>query len=150
MNQMVAIAARLAQTIVKTTLIDSIRDGVVDFLTDQTKDLGKKEISDRITQLRSDARLRSQIQQARARAVKRWASDHHDRDLVAAVAQSTTFTDLPSVQEAMRAVAQNPFNPIAAKTLWGKFDHILPPRFELVRVEQGISSYWCASEFTLC
>ena len=69
------IVVKVTQAIVKTSLIESIRDGIVDFLVDQAKDLGKKEISDRIAKLRSDAKLRKQIQQAMKRAVERWATD---------------------------------------------------------------------------
>jgi len=134
------IVIQLTKTIAKTTLVESIRNGIVDFLADQAQDLGKKEISSRIAKLRSDAKLRAQIHQALERATSRWASDHPDRELVAAVAKNTTFTDLPSVQEAIRTVAQRPFDPIAAETLRGKFDDVLPQRFEPARVERGIAA----------
>ena len=134
------IVIQLTKTVVKAILVESVRNGIVDLLTDQTKGLVSKEISDRITRLRSDYKLRSQIQQALERATDRWASDHPDRDLVAAVAENTTFTDLPSVQKAIRTVAQRPFDPVAVETLRGKFDQVLPQRFEPARVERGITS----------
>ena len=134
------VAKAATKAVVKSSLVESFRDGVVDFLADQAKDLGKKEISERIAKLRSDAKLRGQIQEALERATERWARDHPDRDLVAAVAQSTRFVDLPSVGEAVRMVARRPFDPVASETLRGKFEEVLPPRFEVERVKRGVAA----------
>jgi len=140
MSSTVTIVVKVTEAVVKSSLVESVRDGVVDFLVDQAKDLGKKEISQRIGKLRSDADLRRQIKEALERAVKRWARDHPDHDLVAAVAESTRFVDLPSVQEAVRRVAQRPFEPVAGETLRGRFKEVLPSRFEAARVERGVAA----------
>ena len=73
------IVVKVTEAVAKTSLIESIRDGVVDFLVGQAKDLGKKELSGLIAKLRSDAKLRKQIQKATERAAERWASDYPDR-----------------------------------------------------------------------
>jgi len=129
---------QVVQAVAKASLVQSIRDGVVDFLAGQAKELGQKQVSDLIARLRSDAQLRKQIQQAMERATRRWATDYSDRGLVAAVAENTTFGDLPSVQQAIRTVAQRPFDPLAAETLRGKFDDVLPSSIEPVRIERGV------------
>ncbi len=136
------IVVKIVQSVVKTSLVESIRDGVVDFLIDQVKDLGKGEISKRIEGLRSDAKMLSEIQEAARRAAERWAQDTPDRELVSAVAESTTFTDLPSFQDAMRLAAQNPLSPLPAETLRGKFREVLPARFEAERVERGLAEFF--------
>ncbi len=67
------IVVKIVQSVAKASLVESIRDGVVDFLVDQAKDLGKGEISKRIEGLRSDAKMRKEIQEAARRAAERWA-----------------------------------------------------------------------------
>ena len=134
------IVVKVVQAIAKASLVDSIRDGFVDFLAETAKGVGKKEISDRIARLRSDAKLRAQIQEATERAAERWAADYPDRGLVGAVAESTRFADLPSVQEAIRTMARQPFDPVAAETLQGRFGEVLPPGFEEARVERGVAT----------
>jgi HEAT repeat protein len=133
------IAGNIVKTIAKSTLADRTRDSLVDFLSQQVKDIRGKELSDRIATLRSDASLRKQIQQALERAAKRWSVDCPDRELVSAVAENTRFTDLPAVQDAVRTLAQNPFDQIPSSTLRNKFTEVLPPRFELERVERAIA-----------
>jgi len=128
-------------TVARSTLVDSVRNGVVDFLTKQVQDLGKKELADRIAGMRSDAKLRGQIQGAIERATKRWSEDYADRDFVIAVAQDTQFADLPSVQAAVQAIARNPLNPVPVETLRGKFAEVLPKRFEAERTERGVVAW---------
>lgn len=122
-------------------LCDPLLNGIVDFLTDQARDLGRKELTDRIAALRSDARFRQQIQEAAERAAWRWAESYPDRELVRAVAEDTRFVDLPSVQQAIREFARNPFSPVADETLRGKFGEVLPDRFEPERVAQGVAEF---------
>ncbi|MBV7326786.1 hypothetical protein KFU94_00710 [Chloroflexi bacterium TSY] len=66
-----AVAAKATQTIVKSSLIATVWDSVVDFAVDQAKSHGKNEFTKRIEGLRSDTRLRKQIQTALERAVIR-------------------------------------------------------------------------------
>lgn len=122
----VMIAGKLTKTIAKSSLADQLRDGLVDFLAQQAKDIGGKEISDRITAMRSDASLHKQIQQALERTAERWTADCPDRELVSAVAENTRFTDLTAVQDAVRTLAQNPFAQIPSSTLRNKFTEVLP------------------------
>jgi hypothetical protein len=93
------IVAQAVTAVAKSSLANSIRDGLVDLLAKSAKDLGSKEVSDRIAALRSDAKMQREIQEALQRATERWARDYPDRDLVAAVAAVTTFADLPSVRQ---------------------------------------------------
>jgi hypothetical protein len=105
--------AQAVTAVAKASLATSIRDGLVDFLAKSAKDLGSKEVSDRIAALRSDAKMQREIQQSLQHATERWARDYPDRDLVAAVAAVTTFADLPSVRQAflvgLRKVARIAF-----------------------------------------
>ncbi len=143
LNPTTALAGQAVITIAHSSLISSVRNGVIDFLAGQVKDLGKKELADHIVKLRSDAKLREQIQTAVERATRRWAHDYPDRDLVLAVAsaQGTEFADLPSVHQAVQAIAKDPFNPIATETLHGKFAEVLPKRFEPERIERGVIAW---------
>src|SRR5688572_19713479 len=95
-------------TIGKSSLVNTLRDGAVDFLADKAKGIAGDEITNKIETLRSDAKLNRQIQKALERAAQRWAEDSPDDELVSAVAKSTTFSDLPSIQKAVREIAQNP------------------------------------------
>jgi len=69
------------------------------------------------------------------RAAGRWARDYPDHGLVGAVAQSTKFADLPSVQAAIREVAQHPFDPVTAETLQGKFSEASVDLSDAVRLD---------------
>ncbi|MBI5303090.1 MAG: hypothetical protein HY868_13225 [Chloroflexi bacterium] len=89
-----SIAGTATAAIGKTGIVDTIRDAAVDFLVEQAKSLGKEEFTNRIKGLRSDGKLRAQIQAATERAVKRWADDYHDRDLTLALARDTQFVYL--------------------------------------------------------
>ncbi len=125
----------------KSSLVNTLRDGVVSFLVDKVKDIAGDEIKSRIESLRSDAKLNKQIQNILERAAQRWAEDSPDDELVSAVAKSTTFTDMPSIQQAIREIAQNPFSKITAKTLQGGFKDVLPARFDQERIERGVSEF---------
>jgi len=128
----IAIGARVTETIL---------DKAVNYVADKLKDRGEKELADRFARLRSDHKLRAQIQAATERAVKRWTSDHPDRDLTFALARDTQFVDLPSVRDAIAVIAQRPFDSIAAETLRGKFSDVLPTRFDAARVERGVITF---------
>ena len=91
------IAGGFVTTVGKSNLVKTLRDGAVNFLADKAKGIAGDELTGRIESLRSDAKLNQQIQEALERAATRWAEDSPDVDLVAAVAKSTTFTSLPSV-----------------------------------------------------
>jgi len=86
----IVLAQRAVKTVAQSSLVDSVRNGVVDLLTKQVQDLGKKELADRVAGMRSDAKLRGQIQNAIERATKRWTEDYADRDFVMAVAPGPT------------------------------------------------------------
>ncbi len=129
----------LVLSFAQAPIINALLNGIVGFLTDQVRDLGGKELTDRVAALRSDARFRQQIQEATERAARRWAESYPDRELVRAVAEDTRFADLPLVQQAIRQFARNPFSPVADETLRGKFGEVLPDRFEPERVERGVA-----------
>src|SRR5437868_15440874 len=114
-----ALTKAFAGTIAKSTLLQVVRDGVIDFLADKAKDVAGDELKKRIESLRSDAKLNRQITQALERAATRWAEDSPDIEFVTAVAKDTTFHDLDSVKSSIRKLAQAPFNPIAVDTLRG-------------------------------
>lgn len=136
-----AVAAKATQTIVKSSLIATVWDSVVDFAVDQAKSHGKNEFTKRIEGLRSDTRLRKQIQTALERAVIRWVDGSPDTELVSAVAQSTTFADLPSVQTAIRTIARSPFDNTAASTLTTSFRQVLPTDFDDHRIDRGVKEF---------
>ncbi len=131
----------LVLSFAQAPIINALLNGIVGFLTDQVRDLGGKELTDRVAALRSDARFRQQIQEATERAARRWAESYPDRELVRAVAEDTRFADLPLVQQAIRQFARNPFSPVADETLRGKFGEVLPDRFEPERVERGVAEF---------
>ena len=128
----IAIGTRVAETIL---------DKAVNYVADKLKARGEKELADRFARLRSDHKLRAQIQAATERAVKRWVDDHPDRDLTLALAHDTQFVDLPSVRDAIATIAQRQFDSIAAETLRGKFSDVLPTRFDSARVERGVITF---------
>jgi HEAT repeat protein len=132
---------QFAATFGNRRLVNSIRDAVVDFLTEQTKNTGKQEFANRIARLRSDAVLAQQIQKSIERTAKRWMEDYSDRELVAAIAIDTSFVDLPAVHTAIRQIIWNPFDPVPAEVLRDKVSQVLPVRFERQRVEAGITAF---------
>jgi energy-coupling factor transporter ATP-binding protein EcfA2 len=125
----------------KSSLLNTLRDGVVSFLADKAKDIAGDEVKSRIESLRSDAKLNKQIQNALERAAQRWAEDSPDDELISAVVKSTTFVDLPSVQKAVREIAQNPFTKTTAQTLQGGFKDVLPARFDEERIERNVNEF---------
>ena len=125
----------------KSNLANTVRDGVVNFLADQAKGIAGDELTKRIESLRSDAKLNKQIQSALERAAKRWAEDSPDDELITAIAKSTTFVDLHSIQKAVRETAQNPFTTSTAQTLRGGFKDVLPARFEEERIERNVNEF---------
>ena len=131
----------LIKSLVSSTLIDTLRDGLVDFVLEQGKDLIKDELKGKFASLRSDAGLRRQIATAVQAAADRWYEQAANKELVRAVNESTHFADLDSVQQAMRQLARHPSAPIAAATLRGKFAEVLPARFEPERIELGVKEY---------
>jgi HEAT repeat protein len=137
----VALATAFAGKIAKSTLLQEVRNGVVDFLAEKAKDLAGDELKGKIESLRSDAILNKQIQAALERAAKRWAEDSPDDELIGAVAESTTFADLPSVKKAVRDIAQNPFTKSSAETLHSGFKDVLPARFDEERIERGVNEF---------
>ena len=42
----IVLAQKAVQTVVQSSLVDSVRNGVVDFLSKQVQDLGNKELAD--------------------------------------------------------------------------------------------------------
>jgi len=128
-------------TVGKSTLVNTLRDSVVNFLADKAQDIVGDELKSRIESLRSDAKLNKQIQGVLERAAKRWAEDSPDDELISVVAKSTTFTDLPSVQKAIREIAQNPFTKTTSQTLQGGFKDVLPARFEDERIERNVNEF---------
>ena len=125
----------------KSSLLNTLRDEAVDFLADRAKGIAGDEIAGRVEALRSDAKLKGQIQKRLERAAQRWAEDSPDDELVAAVAKSTTFFDLPSVQQAVREIAGNPFSNTTAQTVQGAFRDVLPARFEEERIVRGVGEF---------
>lgn len=122
-------------------LANTIRDNAINFFTDIIKSVGKADLTDRLKRLRSDAALIKHIEEATERAAARWAKDYPDRELVQGVAEDTNFVDLPSVREAVQAIARNPFNPVPNEILHDKFAQILPSGFDSRRIENGIGVF---------
>lgn len=135
------LSLQIIQTIAKFGLAEQIRDGIVDFLASQAKDLGNQEVSERISRFCSDNRLRTEVQAALERAAKRWAESCPDRELVAAVAQNTRFNDLASVRQAVFQGTQHPFDPLPVDTITKRFSEVLPTRFEALRVRRGVCDF---------
>jgi energy-coupling factor transporter ATP-binding protein EcfA2 len=137
----VALAAAFAGKIAQSSLSQDAWNWIIDHLADKALDIAGDELKGKIESLRTDAKLNKQIEGALQNAAKRWAEDSPDIEFVTAVAKDTTFQDLPSVKNAIRRVAQAPFNPIATETLRGSFKDILPARFDEERVEQNIAEF---------
>jgi len=133
------VVAKVTEIIAKRGLSEAIRDGIIDFLVAQIGDPDEKGVARCIARLRSDALQDQQILQAFEVAVERWVNSYDDHDLVAAVAECTTFVDLPSVRKAIRAFARRPSDPIAAETLQSKFGDVLP-QVEPARLERGVTA----------
>ena len=136
-----ALTSAFAGAIAKSSLLQVVRDGVVDFLAEKARDIAGDDVKKRVESLRSDAKLNKQIMQALERASTRWAEDSPDVELVTAIAKDTTFHTLESVQSAIRMLAQSPFTPIGEETLRGKFKDVLPKSFDEERLEQGLSEF---------
>ncbi|MBI5649183.1 MAG: NACHT domain-containing protein [Chloroflexi bacterium] len=133
--------AGTASAVIGVRVAETILDKAVNYVADKLKERGEKELADRFARLRSDHKLRAQIQAATERAVERWTSDHPDRDLTLVLTRDTQFVDLPSVRDAIAIIAQRPFDSIAAETLRGKFSNVLPARFDSARVERGVIAF---------
>lgn len=137
----VELIGRVVSAIASWKLANTIRDFTVNFIGEIANSLGKAELTNWIVRLRSDAALVKQIESATERAAQRWANDYSDRELVEAIAEDTTFIDLPAIRAAIQAIARNPFNPVPTEILSAKFAQVLPPRFDMRRVEDGIGVF---------
>jgi HEAT repeat protein len=135
------ITVTATKALMSTTLIDTIRDGMINWILERGKDLIKDEFKGKIASLRSDHKLRQQIATAVQDAADHWEKSTADKELARAVNQSTSFADLDSVKQAMRQLGLRPFDPIAATTLRGKFAEVLPSSFEPERIERGVKEY---------
>lgn len=138
---MLMFIAQIVAAISDWKLAEALGVAIVKLVMDVSQSMGKAELSNRLSRLRSDAALAKQIEEATGRATTRWAKEYPDNELVAAIAVNTTFINLPVIKEAIQAIVRNPFNPFPSKILQGKFAEILPPRFEPPRIEKSIAFF---------
>ncbi|MEI7989797.1 MAG: SUMF1/EgtB/PvdO family nonheme iron enzyme [Chloroflexota bacterium] len=134
----IGITVEIIKMVAQPSLVDSIRDGVLTTMSDIVKGVASEEVSKKIDSLRSDGRLKKQLQDALETAVQRWIEKNSDPDLLSAVAKNTRFTDLASVKNALRTAAMRPFDSTPAVILSDEFYGVLPKSFPVERVEKSV------------
>ena len=138
---MAVFIVQIVAAIADWKLANTFRNVLVNHVMDTARSMGKTELANRLARFRSDAALARQIDSATERAATRWAREYPDNELVAAIAVSTRFVDLPTVKESIQEIARNPFTPFPTETLRGKFAEILPDRFDPQRIEHSVGAF---------
>jgi hypothetical protein len=115
-------------------VLEKLRDRVVDTAAQAFPNWRKQ-----IQAYRSDAAFRDSLFLVVERAVRRFALDYEDKELVDALTHDTRFWDLPSVQDALREIVTRPSSYLQPERtlLKHSFRDVLPT-VEPERVERAI------------
>jgi uncharacterized damage-inducible protein DinB len=116
-----------------------IFDSLIDVLTDQVSSVLGDKIGSAINKLRSDANLREEFEKALKRAVRRFAAEYADQNVILAITSNVDFWNTSSIQKALREIITHPSSYLEGERdiVHQTFADVLP-NLASDRVEQAV------------